>query len=99
MKLVQKLRNSVLLEDETGYRFYVEKERYETGTDIELYSIPYSLPFDFITGLKIEQKLYKAGVHVLDDILNNRRTVLNIMRTTGMTVEHFIELVKGESNG
>lgn len=100
MRLVRKLRDSVLLEDETGYRFYVEKKRYEAGEDIRLYSIPYSLPFDLITGLVgIERELYRAGVHVLRDILNNRRTVLNIMKSTDMTVEHLIELVKGESNG
>jgi hypothetical protein len=102
MKLIVKTRNSVLLEDETGYRFYVEKRVYETG-DAELirhFAIPYSLPFDFITGIEIESELYKVGVHTLEDILNNRRSVLKVMKNTDVTVEQLIELVKGDnSNG
>lgn len=101
MILIQSLRSSVLLEDETGYRFYVDKNVYRTGDEesIRRYAMPYSLPFNLITGLEIENKLYKVGVHTLNDILNNRRVVLGVLRNTELTVEHFIELVKGESNG
>jgi len=102
MILIQSLRTSVLLEDDkTGYRFYVDKKIYEEGDaqKIRDYAIPYSLPFDLITGLEIENKLYKVGVHTLYDILNNRRVVLGVLRNTELSVEHFIELVKGESNG
>ena len=79
-----------MLEDETGYRYYVERETYdnaEVGEDLSEKSIPYSIPFSYLVekiaktqGEDIEKVFYASGLHTAEDILNNRKQANDILR-------------------
>lgn len=90
MKVVSKTKKSVLLEDDSGYRFFVERETFDSAeTDDELLSksIPYSLEFSALVKIiaeenadDIEKVFYTSGLHTVEDILNNRKKVNDILR-------------------
>lgn len=88
--VVSKNKKSVLLEDESGYRYYVERETYENaevGEDLLDRSIPYSVPFSYVLekivkeqGESIEKVFYATGLHTVEDILNNRKQANDILK-------------------
>lgn len=102
-KVVSKSKKSVLLEDETGYRYYVEREVYENagvGEDLSDRSIPYSIPFSYVLekiaktqGDDIERVFYASGLHTVEDILNNRKQANDILRRyfSGENIVKFIK--------
>ena len=102
MKLIKGYKNSVLLEDKNYFRFIVDKKLYEEFKDQDETllenGIPYSLPFDLfiLDGTKEQNELYKAGIHRLEDILQNRKTVTRILRNNKLSTEDLIEKIKGD---
>lgn len=104
MKIVRTFPNSVLLEDENCFRFFVNNKIFKSGDEerIREYGVPYSLPFDLLIededSERIQIGLYRSGIHKLEDILNNRKIVRKIIGDK-LSVEELIEKIKGESNG
>lgn len=90
MKVINKNKKSVLLEDKDSYRFFVERETYENAeSEEELLekSIPQSLSFSSaIEGIAkeqssaIEKVLYVSGIHTKEDVLNQRKQVNDVLR-------------------
>jgi hypothetical protein len=87
MIVIKRLKKMVLLEDETGYRFYVPRDVYENEeiSNYEADAIPYSLQFDLILNEIIDTSaiasdLYRAGVHTETDVLNSRKIVNDVLR-------------------
>ena len=87
MKVIKKLKKTVVMQDETGFMFHVPIDVYESG-DESVYvenSIPYSLSFDFIIAemvdkLDVQKAFYAQGIHTLDDVLKNRKAVNDILK-------------------
>jgi hypothetical protein len=87
LKVIKKLKKTVLLEADTGYRFYVPRDVYEDDevTDYTEYGVPYSLQFDLILSdvidtVAIANDLYRAGIHTKEDVLSNRKAVNDVLR-------------------
>lgn len=100
MKLLQQLKNSVLLEDDDFFRFYVPKDIYGRGDEdeIRMYHIPYSLPFDLYienNGQEIQKRLYQHGIHKIEDILSRRVAVKKLLGKE-VSLEELIRRIKGE---
>ncbi len=104
MKVISKKKKQVLLEDNRGYQFYITRELYdseETETFLEN-SIPLSL--DFSSTLQsiieekageIEEQLYRRGIHSLVDILNNRKTVNDVLKKY-ISAGSIVKNIKGD---
>lgn len=110
MKIIKTLKKTILIEQESGYRFYVPREIYDKlyeedktppTEDLEALKkdgIPYSLSFDLIlhdifNPEKIQQELYLGNIHTLNDILNNRKRVTDILKKN-MNAEMIIQNIK-----
>lgn len=101
MKVIKKLKKTVLLEDETGFRFFIPKEVFEEE-DESLYDeamIPHSLSFDLILqelvdAFEIQERFYAQGIHTLEDVLNNRKLVNDILKQH-LSANIIIKAVKG----
>lgn len=99
MIILKRFPNSVLLQDEDNYRFFVDKDIFVEG-DIEKirqYGIPYSLPFSLWVTEEQEKALYALGIHKLQDILDNRKKANSVLRNGEISAEDLIEIIKGES--
>jgi hypothetical protein len=100
MKLLRQLTNSVLLEDNNCFRFYVAKDIYERGDEdeIRMFHVPYSLPFDLYIGedgQEIQKRLYQHGIHRLEDVLSQRVAVKRLLGKR-VSLEELIRRIKGE---
>lgn len=101
MKVVRKLKNTVLLQDESGFMFHIPKDVYEQE-DESLYDenmIPHSLSFDLIIEklvdkLTVQEELYAQGIHTLEDVLKNRKTVNDVLKRH-LNADKIIESVRG----
>lgn len=105
MNVIKNYGKSILLEDETGFRFYVDKDIYtmyiqDEVEEDEFYfnSIPYSIVFSVYDEKLVDEDFYKLGIHTLTDILRNRQRVTNILRGQEISTERLIGLIKGENN-
>lgn len=100
MKVIKKLKNTVLLQDETGFMFHVPTEIYEME-DESLYEenmIPHSISFDLVIkemvdDIAVQKELYAQGIHTVEDILGRRKAVNDILKRH-INAEKIVQKVK-----
>ena len=103
MKVIRRNKKTVLVQDEKGFQFYVPVEVYDTEEiavkDIYDAGIPKSLSFDLILEeesnlSQVAEDLYSQNIHTLEDVLNNRKKVNDILRKH-FSAQTIINAVKG----